>query len=129
MQIQVKKLTAIQHPPFMSVVIDKGKTHALFSIHDHDKDGEIDLVQLVDILREMNVFYTTGLDIMTRFGKNGRMTFEEFWIGLWTTYKEEEEENEDLERTSQDKEDKERFRSGSIIFQGKVLHLSSDDEY
>jgi Ca2+-binding EF-hand superfamily protein len=108
--------------------MDVEKVRANFNKHDHDKDGEIDLVEIVEILGELKIFSHTGLDVMTRFGRNGRINFEQFWDGICTVSKEDEQEDEDLEHV-QEKEDKERYRSGSILFQGKVLYLSEDDEY
>lgn len=108
--------------------MDNEKVKACFSKHDHDKDGFIDLVEIVEILRDIKFFHTTGLDLLTRFGRNGRMSLDDLMDGINTAIRENEEEDEDLEHL-QDKEDKERYRSGSIIYQGKVLYLSSDDEY
>ena len=110
------------------MILEEEKVRANFSKHDHDKDGEIDLVEIVDILGDLKFFSATGLDVMTRFGRNGRINFEQFWEGICTLAKESEQEDEDLEHL-QEKEDKERYRSGSILYQGKVLYLSEDDEY
>lgn len=98
-------------------------------MHDHDKDGEINLVELVEIMGELNLYFTTGLEIMSRFGKKGRIKFEEFWEGTSTIERELQEEEDELESEPPEEREEGRFRSGSIIYQGKLLTLNDDDEY
>lgn len=109
---------------------EKDKARSTFNMHDHDKDGEINLVELVEIMGELNLYYTTGLEIMSRFGKKGRIKFEEFWEGTCTIEREVQEEEDEMGAEPHDERDESgRFRSGSIIYQGKLLTLSDDDEY
>lgn len=102
------------------------KARISFNMHDHDKDGEINLVELVEILGELNLYFITGLDIMSRFGNKGRIKFDDFWKGASTLNKEKQEEEEEYDN---DDDDGGRFRSGSIIYQGKVMELTDEDEY
>jgi hypothetical protein len=88
-------------------------------------------VELVEIMGELNLYFTTGLEIMSRFGKKGRIKFQEFWEGTCTVERELQEEEDEIESEPPEEREGEsnRFRSGSIIYQGKLLTLSDDDEY
>lgn len=98
-------------------------------MHDHDKDGEINLVELLEIMGELNIYFTSGLEIMSRFGRKGRIKFEEFWQGTCTVEREIQEEEEEMEGEPGERDGDRTFRSGSIVYQGKLLTLSEDDEY
>jgi hypothetical protein len=106
------------------------KARSTFNMHDHDKDGEINLVELVEIMGELNLYFTTGLEIMSRFGRKGRIKFEEFWEGTCKLERELQDEEDEMDsEPPEERDDSRGFRSGSIIYQGKLLTLSEDDEY